>query len=61
MVFPCSLFPVPCSLFPVPFEQFRYPNLNAEQLKQRQKIDSSLYSYHPKSTYTDIIATPISN
>ncbi|WAN68773.1 hypothetical protein BJP36_41140 [Moorena producens JHB] len=24
--------PVPCSLFPIPFEQFRYPNLNAEQL-----------------------------
>ncbi|NEO91998.1 MAG: hypothetical protein F6K56_17825 [Moorea sp. SIO3G5] len=24
--------PVPCSLFPVPFEQFRYPNLNPEQL-----------------------------
>ncbi|EGJ34994.1 MULTISPECIES: hypothetical protein [Moorena] len=27
------LFPVLCSLFPVTFEEFRYPNLNAEQLK----------------------------
>ncbi|NEP25298.1 hypothetical protein [Moorena sp. SIO3I6] len=23
---------LPISLFPIPFEQFRYPNLNAEQL-----------------------------
>ncbi|NEO39665.1 MAG: hypothetical protein F6J90_26385 [Moorea sp. SIOASIH] len=27
---PISLFPVP--YLPIPFEQFRYPNLNAEQL-----------------------------